>query len=115
LREREIAALIAQGLRNKEIAWKMKIDDQTVKNHLHRIFVKLGFSNRLDLALYAVCHNIQAPATLANMRRPLAPNPPVPAKKCPPRHNLPKTLRYVEHSAVSPTTRLPALRSSPWA
>src|SRR5271157_6042513 len=37
-REREIVALVAQGFKNKEMAEKMFISEQTVKNHLHNIF-----------------------------------------------------------------------------
>ncbi|HXE12617.1 MAG TPA: response regulator transcription factor [Bryobacteraceae bacterium] len=55
-REREIIVLIAQGYKNKEIAEKMFITEQTVKNHLHNVFDKLGVSDRLELALYAI-HN----------------------------------------------------------
>ena len=40
--------LVAQGYRNKEIAEKLFISEQTVKNHLHNIFDKLGVSDRLD-------------------------------------------------------------------
>ncbi len=43
-REREIVALVAQGYKNKEMAEKMFISEQTVKNHLHNIFDKLGVS-----------------------------------------------------------------------
>src|SRR5437660_10475638 len=53
-REREIVALVAQGFKNKEMAEKMFISQQTVKNHLHNIFDKLGVSDRLELALYAI-------------------------------------------------------------
>jgi DNA-binding NarL/FixJ family response regulator len=53
-REREIVALVAQGHKNKEMAEKMFISEQTVKNHLHNIFDKLGVSDRLELALYAI-------------------------------------------------------------
>jgi DNA-binding NarL/FixJ family response regulator len=52
-RELEIVSLVAQGLKNKEVAGKMFISEQTVKNHLHNIFHKLGVSDRLTLALYA--------------------------------------------------------------
>jgi DNA-binding NarL/FixJ family response regulator len=41
-REREIVALVAQGFKNKEMAEKMFISEQTVKDHLHNIFDKLG-------------------------------------------------------------------------
>jgi DNA-binding NarL/FixJ family response regulator len=47
-REREIVALVAQGFKNKEMAEKMFISEQTVKNHLHNIFDKLGVSDRLE-------------------------------------------------------------------
>ncbi len=57
-REREIVALVAQGFKNKEMAEKMFISEQTVKNHLHNIFDKLGVSDRLELALYAIHKNL---------------------------------------------------------
>jgi len=58
-REREIVSLVAQGLKNREIADKMFISEQTVKNHLHNIFDKVGVSDRLELALFAVQHKIR--------------------------------------------------------
>ncbi len=60
-REREIVALVSQGFRNKEIAEKMFISEQTVKNHLHNIFDKLGVSDRLELALYAIHKKLNEP------------------------------------------------------
>jgi DNA-binding NarL/FixJ family response regulator len=57
-REREIVSLVAQGYKNKEMAEKMFISEQTVKNHLHNIFDKLGVSDRLELALYAIHKNL---------------------------------------------------------
>jgi DNA-binding NarL/FixJ family response regulator len=56
-REREIVNLVTHGLRNKELAEKLQISEQTVKNHMHNIFDKLGVSDRLELALYAIHHN----------------------------------------------------------
>src|SRR5207247_2666230 len=61
-REREIVSLVAQGFKNKQMAEKMFISEQTVKNHLHNIFDKLGVSDRLELALYAIHKNIHTPA-----------------------------------------------------
>ena len=55
-REREVSGLVVQGFLNKEIAEKLFISEQTVKNHLHNIFEKLGVSNRLELALYIIQH-----------------------------------------------------------
>lgn len=52
-REKEIMAHICQGYRNKEIAQKLNISEQTVKSHCNRIYKKLGVSDRLQLALYA--------------------------------------------------------------
>jgi len=60
-REKQVVELISQGFRNKEIAERMFISEQTVKNHLHNIFDKLGVSDRLELALYAIHKNLQAP------------------------------------------------------
>ncbi len=60
-REREVVALVCQGFRNKEIAEKMFISEQTVKNHLHNIFDKLGVSDRLELALYAIHKKLHEP------------------------------------------------------
>lgn len=60
-REREIVASVTQGFRNKEIADKLHISEQTVKNHLHNIFDKLGVSDRLELALYALHHRLSEP------------------------------------------------------
>jgi two-component system, NarL family, nitrate/nitrite response regulator NarL len=60
-REKEIVQLVAQGFRNREIGEKLFISEQTVKNHLHNIFDKLGVSDRLELALYAIHHRITEP------------------------------------------------------
>jgi DNA-binding NarL/FixJ family response regulator len=57
-REKEIVQLVAQGFRNREIGEKLFISEQTVKNHLHNIFDKLGVSDRLELALYAIHNNL---------------------------------------------------------
>ena len=51
-KEKEIANLICNGHRNKEIAQKLDICEQTVKSHCNRIYKKIGVSDRLQLALY---------------------------------------------------------------
>ena len=61
-REREIVMLVAQGFKNKEMAERMFISEQTVKNHLHNIFDKLGVSDRLELALFAIHHSLHESA-----------------------------------------------------
>jgi len=61
-REAGIVALVTQGYRNKEIAEKLSISEQTVKNHLQNIYDKLGVSDRLELALYALHHKLVPPS-----------------------------------------------------
>jgi DNA-binding NarL/FixJ family response regulator len=57
-REKQVVQLVVQGYRNREIGQELFISDQTVKNHLRNIFDKLGVSDRLELALYAVHHRL---------------------------------------------------------
>jgi DNA-binding NarL/FixJ family response regulator len=57
-REGEIVTLVAQGFKNKEMAEKMLISEQTVKNHLHNIFDKLDVSDRLELALHFIASRL---------------------------------------------------------
>lgn len=45
-RETQILRLIAQGLTNKEISCTLIISESTVENHIHKIYTKLGVSNR---------------------------------------------------------------------
>jgi two-component system, NarL family, response regulator DegU len=53
-RESELVALIAQGLRNKEIAHRLSITENTVKAYLSRLFEKVKVDDRLGLALYGL-------------------------------------------------------------
>jgi DNA-binding NarL/FixJ family response regulator len=53
-REREIAALVGRGLRNRDIAQRLGVAEKTVKGHLTSIFYKLGVADRLELALLAI-------------------------------------------------------------
>lgn len=48
-REREVYALVMEGLKNKEIAQQLFISEATVRHHLTSIFGKLGVSNRLEM------------------------------------------------------------------
>lgn len=52
-RERDVARLVAEGMRNQEIALKLSLSEHTVRNYLLRIFDKLGISSRVELVLYA--------------------------------------------------------------
>ena len=51
-RQGQIVSLVAQGLKNKEIAFSMGITEGTVKVYLYKLFRKLGVNDRLDMALY---------------------------------------------------------------
>jgi len=53
-RERQVASLVAQGLKNKEIATSLGLTEGTVKVYVSRLFQKLGLKDRLDLALYGL-------------------------------------------------------------
>jgi DNA-binding NarL/FixJ family response regulator len=53
-RERQIAMLVARGLKNKDIAAELNISENTVKRHLQSIFSKTGTRDRLELAVLAV-------------------------------------------------------------
>ncbi|MFN2433564.1 MAG: response regulator [Gemmatimonadota bacterium] len=53
-REREVTALVGEGMRNKEIAERLFISERTVKTHISNIFQKLDLSDRLELALFAI-------------------------------------------------------------
>ena len=52
-RERQIAAEVGRGLRNREIADALAMSEGTVKVYLHTIYQKLGIKNRTELALIA--------------------------------------------------------------
>lgn len=59
-REQQVVPLVAEGLTNKEIAKKLSLSEHTVKNHLFRIYEKLGISSRVELILFAVTHRDNA-------------------------------------------------------
>lgn len=52
-REREVIALIGEGLSNKEIAARLHIALHTVKSHMHNVLEKLALHSRLQVAAYA--------------------------------------------------------------
>ncbi|HEX6162179.1 MAG TPA: helix-turn-helix transcriptional regulator [Vicinamibacterales bacterium] len=52
VRERQVAAAVARGLRNKQIAEELGISAETVKRHLASIYGKLAIRGRLALAIY---------------------------------------------------------------
>ncbi len=56
-REQQIAILVGDGAHNKEIAYRLKISERTVKAHLTSIFQKLQIPDRLRLGLFVAGHN----------------------------------------------------------
>jgi NarL family two-component system response regulator LiaR len=57
-REREVLALVAEGLSNAQIAQRLAISIATVKYHLRGIFSKLGAANRAEAAAVALRHDL---------------------------------------------------------
>jgi two-component system nitrate/nitrite response regulator NarL len=53
-REAGVVNLVAEGLTNRDISLHLNLSENTVRNYLFRIFNKVGTSNRLELALYAI-------------------------------------------------------------
>jgi two-component system, NarL family, response regulator DegU len=56
-REREIVELIAEGLANKEIAYKLNLSIHTVKSHVHNILEKMTLNSRVQIAIHAQASN----------------------------------------------------------
>lgn len=57
-REREVLKLMTLGCKNSEIAERLVITVQTVKNHVSNIFNKLGVESRVEAVLFAVNHDL---------------------------------------------------------
>ena len=57
-KELAIISCITRGMRNKEIAYQIGTTEQVIKNYLRKIYDKLGVSDRLELALYCLHHQI---------------------------------------------------------
>lgn len=60
-REREVIALVGEGLKNKQIANRLFIHHTTVSHHLTSIFDKLGVADRFELIIYAYRHGLAKP------------------------------------------------------
>jgi DNA-binding NarL/FixJ family response regulator len=69
-KELAIISCITRGMRNKEIAYQIGTTEQVIKNYLRKVYDKLGVSDRLELALYCLHHQLlktylQEPETMA--------------------------------------------------
>jgi DNA-binding NarL/FixJ family response regulator len=57
-REREVVALVSEGLKNKQIGERLFISETTVTHHLSSIYSKLAVSDRLELVIYAFANSL---------------------------------------------------------
>ncbi len=55
-REEDVVRLVADGLKNREIAQRLKVKEHSIRNYIYRIFEKLGVSTRVELILYVFSH-----------------------------------------------------------
>ncbi len=61
-REQEVAALLAEGLTNGQIAKRLVITQRTVAAHIEHILNKLDFTSRTQVGVWAVEHRLVAPS-----------------------------------------------------
>jgi len=99
LSEKELLVIsgVTQGMRNKEIASEVGTTEQVVKNYLRKIYDKLGVSDRLELALYCVHHQLLNGVHLKRREPGVA--APAPAVRKP-------------NGSVNPQPIIPSLRAS---
>ncbi|HWC96165.1 MAG TPA: response regulator transcription factor [Candidatus Sulfopaludibacter sp.] len=74
-RQGQIVSLVAQGLKNKEIAYAMGITEGTVKVYLYKLFKKLGMHDRLEMALYGRQNLFAGRTGLESVSAPVGPAP----------------------------------------
>jgi DNA-binding NarL/FixJ family response regulator len=58
-RELEVLALVAEGKTNAEIGERLVLSEKTVRNHVSTILSKIGLTNRIEAATFAVRHHIE--------------------------------------------------------
>jgi len=74
-KELAIISCITRGMRNKEIAYQIGTTEQVIKNYLRKVYDKLGVSDRLELALYCLHHQLLK--QYGHVAEPGAPSTPV--------------------------------------
>ena len=77
-KELAIIGCITRGMRNKEIAYQIGTTEQVIKNYLRKVFDKLGVSDRLELALYCLHHQLLKKYSMDT--EPLNPAPALPLR-----------------------------------
>lgn len=55
-REEDVVRLVADGMKNREIAQRLRVKEHSIRNYVYRIFEKLGVSSRVELILYMFSH-----------------------------------------------------------
>jgi len=75
-REEQVVLQLAEGLTNRDIAARMHLSENTVKNYVFRIFEKLGLSNRVEVVLYATTHMQQSSLAAEGGTQNRQPQPP---------------------------------------
>ena len=58
IREREVLALVTNGLTNKEVAQRLSLSERTVNFHLNNVYSKLHVSTRTEAVVHALRHNL---------------------------------------------------------
>ena len=59
-REVEVLRMVAQGASNKQIAAALVLSEKTVRNHVERVYTKIGVSNRIGASMYALERGLAA-------------------------------------------------------
>jgi DNA-binding NarL/FixJ family response regulator len=55
-REEDVVRLVADGMKNREIAQRLKVKEHSIRNYIYRIFEMLGVSSRVEFILYIFSH-----------------------------------------------------------